>query len=226
MPDTRRPRHVPAFQERASTEPIMRPSRFPSGRPSWVLSCHPGEQPADAPQGTGTIRGRHGVVLALALGASFATSVAFAQAEGTAQRETEGPAALRTPTEQAIFRDSNPATPLRLGDFFLFDRGRPEGMAPSGLRLSTGLFGPSKPMTLFDSPQLDAAASQAYLGLGYTRAWMKSQLSLSADVGMTSPTTNTMSRLRGVMTGSQNLDDAMRDLRWSPVMAVNVNYAF
>jgi hypothetical protein len=196
----------------------MRPRPFSSGRSSPVLSLQSRQR---TPARTGAWR----IALAV-VGTAVATS-AFAQAEGTAQLQTTGPAALRTPTEQAIVRDSSPAAPLRLGDFFLFDRNRPEGMAPSGLRFSTGLFGPQKPMTLFDSPILEAPASQAYLGLGYTRAWMKSQLSLSADVGMTSPATSgTMNRLRNVMTGGQNLDDAMRDLRWSPVMAVNVNYAF
>jgi hypothetical protein len=149
---------------------------------------------------------------------------AGAQADGLVQRDTEGPVALRSPTEVAIARDTVAATPLRLGDYFLFGRVGPDGAAPSGVRLSSGLFGPQRPFTLFDA-QLDTPPTQPYLGLGYSRAWLKSQLSLSADLGMTSPGGGS-ARLRGVLGGSQTLDDAMRDLRWSPVMAVNVKYAF
>jgi hypothetical protein len=161
-------------------------------------------------------------VFAVVLGACLLA--ASARAEGLVQRDTEGPSALRSPTETAIARDAATPTPLRLGDYFLFGRVGPEGTSPSGLRFSSGLFGPQRPFTLFESP-LDTPPAQPYLGLGYSRAWMKSQLSVNADVGMTSPGGGSM-RLRSVMGGNQTLDEAVRDLRWSPVMAVNVKYAF
>lgn len=163
------------------------------------------------------------VVLITGLAAAGAAS---AQGEGLVQRETEGPAALRSLTEAAIARESAAAAPLRLGDFFLFDHGRTPGESPTGLRLSSGLFGPQKPFTLFDAQVADPP-SQPYLGLGYSRGnGPRSPWSLSADVGFTSPSGNNGQRLRGVLTGTQGLEDAMRDLRWSPVMAVNVRYAF
>jgi hypothetical protein len=192
----------------------MRARPFPSGRPSWfpVLS-------QDRPPARTWVPG--GWLPALALLGALAVS----QAQGLAQRETDGPNALRPPTEAAIARETAQAAPLRLGDYFLFGGPRAEGTPANGMRLSTGLFGPLHPFTLFDAPLADPAP-QPYLGLGYSRAWQRSGLSLSADVGVTSPASNGAARVRGVLGGSQNLDDAVRDLRWSPVMAVNVNYAF
>ncbi len=173
----------------------MRARPSPSGRTSWVL-----------------------FVLATALAAG-----AQAQAPSP-DRDADGPAASRSPTETAILRDAAPVAPLRLGNFYLFDRG-PVGAPPSGLRLSSGLFGPSRPVTLFESA-IYAPPSQAYLGLGYSQQLLKSQLSLSADMGMTSPGGMSGAHVRGMFTGTQSLDDAVRELRWSPVMAVNVMYAF
>lgn len=152
-------------------------------------------------------------------------AVCAAQSEGLVQRPTEGPMAFRSATEAAIARDGLAVAPLRLGDIFLFSHAGADGLAPSGLRFSSGLFGPQRPFTLFESA-FDPSPSQPYLGLGYSRAWPKSQVSLEADLGLTSSSGGNGARLRNLLTGGQNVDDAFRDFRWSPVMAVAVKYAF
>lgn len=194
----------------------MRHRPFLSGRPS-------------SPRAGSAWRGRTAWGLGLAVAFTSASSVAAAQGSTVTTRELDGTAVLRSPAEVAIARDLTLGAPLRLTDYYPFGHLAVPGRAPSGLRLSGGLYGPQRPFTLFES-QVDASPSQAYLGLGYSRAWSRSTLgsgfSINADLGVTSPSANNGARLRGLLNGSQGLDDTMRDLRWSPVMAVNVKYSF
>ena len=159
-----------------------------------------------------------------------AASVSFAppsRADGlTAGRTTDAATALRSPTELAFLRAASTPSSLRLfGDYFFFDSARSPLEPASGLRASTGLLGPTRSFSLFDA-QNDATANQPYLGLGYSKLWLNSQLSINADFGLASQSPGAIGHLRNVFTGAQTLDDAVRELRWSPVMAFNVRYSF
>jgi hypothetical protein len=63
--------------------------------------------------------------------------------------------------------------------------------------------------------------SLPYIGLGYSHLWFNSQLSLNADFGLTSP-----NHARGLFSNASGLDDVTSQLRWAPLMAVNVRYSF
>ena len=78
---------------------------------------------------------------------------------------------------------------------------------------------------LFES-QPDTAQNLPYLGVGYSHLWFNSQLSLNADFGLASQNASAVGHARGLLNGSQSLDDVTRELRWAPVMAVNVSYSF
>ena len=189
---------------------MRRPSAIPGHRPSHARAA-------------ASCRGAVAAVLVLAAAAS--APLARAQGESTLH-ESESAAGMRTPTEAALARDASTVAPMRVSDVFLFSYpGLLGATRPAGLRVSSGLYEPLRPFSLFDM-QLDSQPSQPYLGLGYTHAWYRSGLSLDADLGMTSPSLGTVARARGLFTGSQSLDDTVRGLRLSPVMSVNVKLAF
>jgi predicted glycoside hydrolase/deacetylase ChbG (UPF0249 family) len=50
--------------------------------------------------------------------------------------------------------------------------------------------------------------------------------SFNADLGLVSQTRNGAVKLGRVMTGSQSLDDAVREMRWSPLVQLGVSYSF
>jgi hypothetical protein len=94
-----------------------------------------------------------------------------------------------------------------------------------GFRASTGVAGLAPPLSLFEN-QPDPAQSLPYLGIGYSHLWLNNTLSLNADMGLASQNPWAASHLRGLPTGTQSLDDVTRDVRWAPVMAVNLSYSF
>ena len=68
-----------------------------------------------------------------------------------------------------------------------------------------------------DAPQL----ASAYLGLGYSAWWARSGLGLSADLGLIAQRPGGLRLNR-----SEPLDSAWHGLQMSPVLQVNLSYAF
>ena len=88
-----------------------------------------------------------------------------------------------------------------------------------GFRASTGMVGLAQPMSLYDT-RPDPLQNMPYIGLGYSHLWLKSQLSLNADFGLEN------GHGHGLFGNPTALDDVTNQLRWAPVMAVNVRYSF
>ena len=153
---------------------------------------------------------------------------AGSQAEGLVLHAPENP--LRAPIE-ALAHPHVAATSIHpVSDYFFFDPAKSDlgpllGSFVGGFRASTGVAGFGQPMSLFDA-QPDAAQNLPYLGVGYSHLWLNSQLSLNADFGLASQNATAAGHARGLLNGTQSLDDVTRDLRWAPVMAVNVSYSF
>jgi len=125
----------------------------------------------------------------------------------------------------SAWRAAQSAQPVRLlGHWYLFPDTEHPGAPPEGLRASTGLATSTHRFSLFDAAA-EPSASQAWLGLGWSQLWLRSQLSLSADLGLTAPNAMGGPR-RPVLGGSLPLDDSLRELRWAPAMALNLSYAF
>jgi len=70
------------------------------------------------------------------------------------------------------------------------------------------------------------SASLPYLGIGYTGLSARGGWSFSADLGLVSLSPGSAVKLGRVFTGSQALDETMRDMRWSPVLQLGVSYSF
>lgn len=75
------------------------------------------------------------------------------------------------------------------------------------------------------SPAADAADPVPYVGLGYTGLAGKGAWGFSADLGLMALNPGSAVKLGKVFTG-QSLDDALRDMRLSPVLQLGVSYSF
>lgn len=140
-----------------------------------------------------------------------------------------------------------------LGDYYFFDRSGERAGDTSGFRATTGVYlgsrlglwgGQASPGMLASSSFIaierhsfsllapahdgssDASSAVPYLGLGYSGASVKGGLSFSADLGLMALNPGNAVRLGRVFGGTQNLDDLLRDLRFSPVLQIGVSYSF
>ena len=158
--------------------------------------------------------------------AILTASTMGAQAEGLTLRAQDGTYASHPTAEYALTNAHIQAGGIRLfGDYFFFDPARSNlgptlGSLVGGFRASTGVVGLSQPLSLYDT-RPDTLQSLPYIGLGYSHLYFKSQLSLNADFGLAS-----QNHGHGLFTSASSLDDVTSQLRWAPVMAVNVRYAF
>ena len=168
-----------------------------------------------------TRTGRQAAALAI-----LASAALGASAEGLVLRAYENPAPTRSSAEYALTNSHIPSSSIRLfGDYYFFDPAQ-SNMGPTmsslvgGFHVSTGLVGLAQPLSLYDS-RPDALQNLPYVGLGYSHLWFNSQLSLNADFGLAS-----QAHGRGLLSSPSSLDDVTSQLRWAPVMAVNVRYSF
>jgi len=158
--------------------------------------------------------------------AILAATALGASAEGLILRAYENPTGTHTGSEYALTNSHIAGSSIRLfGDYYFFDPAQ-SNMGPTmsslvgGFHVSTGLVGLAQPLSLYDS-RPDALQNLPYVGLGYSHLWFNSQLSLNADFGLAS-----QAHGRGLLSSPSSLDDVTSQLRWAPVMAVNVRYSF
>ena len=65
-----------------------------------------------------------------------------------------------------------------------------------------------------------------YFGVGYTGLSLRSGWSFSADLGMVARNPGNMVKLGRVFTGSQGVDDLLRELRLAPMLQLGMSYSF
>jgi hypothetical protein len=65
-----------------------------------------------------------------------------------------------------------------------------------------------------------------YLGLGYTNLSPKSGWGFSADIGIVAGRGSRAGQFGRVLSGSQTLDDLLREVRLSPLLNIGVSYSF
>jgi hypothetical protein len=72
-----------------------------------------------------------------------------------------------------------------------------------------------------------SVSAMPYLGIGYSDYSLKSGWGFWADIGLVVQSPGSALGVgRGVMSGTQNLDDLVRELRLSPMLQLGVNYSF
>jgi hypothetical protein len=108
---------------------------------------------------------------------------------------------------------------------------RPGGVALSDLAWSTrAASGPARPWRTAYGLPADAGglapSATPYLGIGYSDYSLKTGWSFWADVGLVVENPGQALGLGRVVTGSQGVDELVRELRLSPMLQLGVNYAF
>jgi len=68
--------------------------------------------------------------------------------------------------------------------------------------------------------------SAAYMGLGYSSLRTRGGWGFSADVGVMALSPSSVVKLGRVVSGTQNLDDVLREMRLSPLLHLGVSYSF
>lgn len=72
----------------------------------------------------------------------------------------------------------------------------------------------------------DASGTVPYLGVGYSDSAAGGGWGFSADVGLLALTPRSAVRLGRVLSGQQNFDDMLRELRLTPSVQIGVSYSF
>jgi hypothetical protein len=70
------------------------------------------------------------------------------------------------------------------------------------------------------------SATLPYLGFGYTGLSLRNGWSFSADLGLVAQNAGGAARLGRSLYGGQSLDDAVRELRMTPLLQLGVSYSF
>ena len=83
---------------------------------------------------------------------------------------------------------------------------------------------PEKVWRLLTDPQESGAAP--YMGVGYTGLYGRSGWGFSADFGLVGTQTDSRVKLGRSVTGYQNPDEALREMRLSPLLQLGVSYSF
>ncbi len=137
-----------------------------------------------------------------------------------------------------------------LGDFYFKSPSATgeSSTALSGFRATSGLM--VRPRTVSDHSSLGGASGSGahrfavavasgvgadgrgdsgpvpYFGVGYTELPDRGGWGFSADFGLMALSPRSAIKFGGVLGGSQNIDDLLRDLRLSPLIQLGVSYSF
>ncbi len=98
--------------------------------------------------------------------------------------------------------------------------------APGGAalpRLGLSLLGTAAPTGLLSGESADPVP---YVGLGYSSSLWRDSISLSADVGMVSERPSAAGQVGRALFGNQGMNQALRDMRLSPVLQLGMRYTF
>jgi hypothetical protein len=125
-----------------------------------------------------------------------------------------------------------PRTGFRASSVLLF---RQPGVSLSDLawssRSAASFATPSRPplghgaMLPYDSSGQSVSALP-YLGIGYSDYSLKTGWGFWADIGLVVQQPGNALRMGSVLSGTQSMEDLLRDLRMSPMLQLGVNYSF
>jgi hypothetical protein len=101
--------------------------------------------------------------------------------------------------------------------------GLPLATAAAGTRLGLSVSSAALPL---NSIGADAASASPYLGLGFSGAPWHNGLSISADIGLIAERPGTAPGSGRAVFGSQAMDNAVRELRLSPLLQLGVRDSF
>jgi hypothetical protein len=117
-------------------------------------------------------------------------------------------------------------TSLLLGDYYFSLPGWQ--LRQGSLRASTGLMLSTRPLGngLRLGEAAETTSSLPYLGLGYAGLSAKGGWTISADLGLVVENPAAAGGLGRALLGHQGLDAVLREMRFTPLLKMAVNYAF
>jgi hypothetical protein len=143
----------------------------------------------------------------------------------------------------AVAREYTPLGASLGGDYY-FSKDLAAGRPPSGFRASGALLirqpgvslsdlawqsraitSLASPLRLAD-PGHQGVSAMPYLGIGYSDYSLKTGWGFWADIGLVVQSPGNALGMGRVLSGSQNVDDLVRELRMSPMLQLGVNYSF
>jgi hypothetical protein len=144
----------------------------------------------------------------------------------------DGPAPQRHLQSASLLGDYTFATPwigsFRASGGVLLGSAGPTAMSgnwgASGLGLA--LNNSSAAAALTNAAGQDAASPSTYLGLGFSGAAWRSSLAFSADVGLLAERPGAALSAGRALLGNQGAQNALRELRLSPLLQVGLRYQF
>ena len=98
------------------------------------------------------------------------------------------------------------------------------GSSGNGFNVDRRLTG--QPSNVLPGDSSVDAPTLPYVGIGYTGLSPRGGWSFNADVGVVSLSPGNAVKVGRFFGGGQSLDDAVRDMRWSPVLQLGVSYSF
>jgi hypothetical protein len=108
-----------------------------------------------------------------------------------------------------------------LGDFYFDAPGLRLPASMGGLRATSGLVS-----TIPYTAAAFSGEAIPYLGVGYTGLSLKNGWGFTADLGMALENPGSAARAGRALFGNQGFDQALRELRLSPMLQVGVSYTF
>ncbi len=75
-------------------------------------------------------------------------------------------------------------------------------------------------------PAADHVSTQPYLGIGYSDVSLKTRWGFWADIGLVVQSPGNALGLGRVLSGTQGVDELMRELRMEPMVQLGVSYSF
>jgi len=94
-------------------------------------------------------------------------------------------------------------------------------------RATTSLALPLRqPYASLADPGTQGLSAMPYLGIGYSDYSLKTGWGFWADIGLVVQSPGNALGMARVMSGTQSLDDLVRELRLSPMLQLGVNYSF
>ncbi len=130
------------------------------------------------------------------------------------------------------------------GDYYFSKDLAAGGRAPSGFRASGALLIRQPGVSLSDltwqsrataslaaplrlaEPTNQSLSAMPYLGIGYSDYSLKTGWGFWADIGLVVQSPGNATGMGRVLSGSQSVDDLVRELRLSPMLQLGVNYSF
>lgn len=113
------------------------------------------------------------------------------------------------------------STSRLLGDFYFGPPGLQLPASMGGLRATSGLIGETRA-----TAQSLKTEILPYLGLGYTSQTIDGRWGITADFGLALENPGSASRAGRALLGNQGFEQAMREIRLSPMLQLGVSYAF